>query len=209
MIMTKGVSEQGGVVDQNFTLKQIVKKAWKKKFKVYMGCMELEKPNDRANREALWQGLRMYDVDGKLLNDIKDMYVNSLPCVRVKGGGSECFRIDSGMRKRCIMSSWLFNLYMDAVMKEVKMGMGEEKLDFRRLPGLLYPDDLVLCGESKEYLRAMVRCFVGVFRRRGLDVNTGKSKVMVLDGEETLDFEVFADRIRLEHVFWTNQVQMR
>ena len=30
------------------------------------------------------------------------------------------------------------------------------------LPGLLYADDLVLCGESEEDLRAMVGSFVGV-----------------------------------------------
>ena len=30
------------------------------------------------------------------------------------------------------------------------------------LPGLLYTDDLVLCGESEEDLRAMVGSFVGV-----------------------------------------------
>ena len=46
-----------------------------------------------------------------------------------------------------IMSSWCFNVYMDAVMK-VKMGMGR-RVEWR-LPGLLYANDLVLCGESKE-----------------------------------------------------------
>ena len=29
---------------------------------------------------------------GKLLNGIKSLYVNSLACVRVKGGESECLR---------------------------------------------------------------------------------------------------------------------
>ena len=33
----------------------------------------------------------------KLLNGIKSMYTNSLVRVRVKGGESECFRIDSGV----------------------------------------------------------------------------------------------------------------
>ena len=36
--------------------------------------------------EALRQVLRMHDVHGKLLNGIKSMYVDSLACVRVKGG---------------------------------------------------------------------------------------------------------------------------
>ena len=51
-----------------------------------------------------------------------------------------------------------------------------------RLPGLLYADDLVLCSESEEDLRAMVGHFVEVFRRRGLKANAGKSKVMLLVG---------------------------
>ena len=35
-----------------------------------------------------------------------------------------------------------------------------------RLPGLLYADDFVICGESEEDLRAMVGRFVEVGRRR-------------------------------------------
>ena len=58
-----------------------------------------------TNRKALWQVLRMYGVGGKLLNGIKSMYVDSLDCVRVKRGESVRFRIDSGVRQGCIMSS--------------------------------------------------------------------------------------------------------
>ncbi|MCQ7056811.1 hypothetical protein, partial [Clostridioides difficile] len=70
---------------------------------------------------------------------------------------------------------------------EVKMGLGRTGLRLLkegrewRLPGFLYADDLVLCGESEEDLMAMVPCFVGACRR-GLKVNAGKSKVMVLNG---------------------------
>ena len=67
------------------------------------------------------------------------------------------------------------------------------------MPGLLYADDLVLCGEFEEDLRAMVGRFE-VCMRRGLKVNAGKSKVMVLNGEEGLECEVHIDGIRLEHV---------
>ena len=43
--------------------------------------------------EALWQVLKMYDVGGKLLSNIKSMYVDSSECVRVKGGEIDQFRI--------------------------------------------------------------------------------------------------------------------
>ena len=66
------------------------------------------------------------------------------------------------MRQVCIMSHWLFNLYMNEV---VKMGMGRRGVSFIedgrkwRLPGLLYADDLVLFGESEEGLSFMVGWF--------------------------------------------------
>ena len=48
------------------------------------------------------------------MNGTKSMYVDS----------SACVRIDSGVRPGCIMFPWLFNVYKDAVIKEVKIGMG-------------------------------------------------------------------------------------
>ena len=63
-------------------------------------------------------------MGAKLLNGIRSMYVNSLTYVKVKKSKSECFRINSGVRQGCIMSPWLFNVYMDTVIKKVKIGLG-------------------------------------------------------------------------------------
>ena len=73
--------------------------------------MDLEKAYDRINRETLWQVLVMYDVGGKLFNDIKSTNVNSLASVRVKGGENECFRIDSGLRQG-VSCPFLFSMYI-------------------------------------------------------------------------------------------------
>ena len=40
-----------------------------------------------------------------------------------KGGECGWLRKDSGVRQLYIMSPWLFNVFMDLVMKEVKMRM--------------------------------------------------------------------------------------
>ena len=87
--------------------------------------------------------------------------------------------------------------------ERVKMGMGRCGVIFLeegRLPGLLYADDLVLCGESEEDLRTMVGWFVEVCIRKGVKVNGGRSKVMALNGEERLECDVYVDGIRLEHL---------
>ena len=54
----------------------------------------------------------------------------------------------------------------------------------------MYADDLVMFGESGQDLRAIVGCFIEVYRRRGLEVNAGESKVLLLRGEEGLVCEV-------------------
>ena len=72
-------------------------------------------------RKALWQVLRMYDVGGKLLNGIKNMYVTL--CKSKRGGESKCFRIEGGVGQGCIMFPWLLNEYMEKVIKEIKLEM--------------------------------------------------------------------------------------
>ena len=117
------------------------------------------------------------------------------------------------------MFLWLFNVYMDTVMKELKMGMGRMVLRFQeegrewRLPCLLYADELVLCSESEEDLREMEGHFFEVCKR-SMKVNTGKSKMMVLGGEEGLESKVCIDKSMSQNlntwdVFWMNHIQMR
>ena len=90
---------------------------------------------------------------GKLLGGIMSMYVDSSVCLRVKWGESERFRIDSEVRQGCIMSSWLFNVYMDAVMKEVKMWMGRN--------GVRYLEEGR--GESGDYLASCMQMTCSVW----------------------------------------------
>ena len=46
----------------------------------------------------------------------------------------------------------------------------------------------------------MVGRFAEVCRRRGLKVNAGKSNVMMLNGDEGWECDVYVDGIRLEHI---------
>ena len=103
------------------------------------------------------------------------------------------------MRQVCIMSRWLFNVYMATLMNELKWGWGGGELNFTRreesgdyvyVYERVYADELVLCGDSEKDLRAIVGRFILACRRRGLKVNAGKSKAMLLGGEEGLECKV-------------------
>ena len=63
--------------------------------------------------------MKLNNIWGKQLNAC--MHVNSLSYNKGKRDESKCFGIDCIVRKGCIMCPWFFNVYINPVMKEVKM----------------------------------------------------------------------------------------
>ncbi len=59
-----------------------------------------------------------------------------------------------GLRQGCVMSPWLFNIYMDGVMRKVKGKVGEVRVrmyyEERKwvLNSVLFADDTVLIAEN-------------------------------------------------------------
>ena len=86
---------------------------------VYFAFLDLEKAYDRVDRDAMWNVLRLYGIGGRLLRGVKSLYVGSKACVRVGNEVSEWFPVRVGLRQGCVMSPWLFNLYIDGVAREV------------------------------------------------------------------------------------------
>ena len=94
------------------------------------------------------------------------------------------------------MSPWLFNVYMDAVMKKVKIGMGRRGDCLASFIKVIWFCMVSWRKTYRQWRDVSLRCVGG----KGLKVNAGKSKVMVLGGEKGLKCDVCKDRMRLEHV---------
>ena len=84
--------------------------------------MDLEQAYDTIGRHGMFQMLRVYGVGGKLLKAEQSFYMHSRACVRVGNDVSEWFPVIFGLRQCCVMSPWLFNVYMDGVIQEVMIG---------------------------------------------------------------------------------------
>ena len=72
--------------------------------------------------------LRVYGVGEKLLNAVQSFYVDRAG-VRVGNDVSEWFPVNVGLRQGCVMSTWLFNVYMDGVVREVNVRVLEKGLE--------------------------------------------------------------------------------
>ena len=67
----------------------------------------------------------------KLLTAVQCFYIDSTACVRMGNDMSEWFPVNIGLNQGCVMSSWLFSVYMDGVVREVNvrvLGKGLELL---------------------------------------------------------------------------------
>ena len=180
-----GFKRGRGCVDQVFVVRQVGEKHLAKGKDVFSAYMDLEKAYDNVDREGLWQVLRLYGIGGRLLNAVKSFYVESRACVRVGNSESDWFDVKVGLRQGCVMSPWLFNMYIDGVMREMNARVGEVGVEMVggngeewKLNQLLFADDTALVAESEEALQRLVGEFDRVCSRRKLRVNVGKSKVM-------------------------------
>ena len=75
--------------------------------------------------KSVWSWRKIVESSAKFFN------VDSRACVRVGNDVSEWFRVNVGLRQGCVMSPWLFNVYMDCVVREVNvrvLGKGLEPL---------------------------------------------------------------------------------
>ena len=69
-----------------------------------------------------------------------------------------------------MLSPLLFIIVLDVLSREAREGLPWE---------VLYADDLVLMAESEQELIVKMRAWCTALERKGLKVNSGKSKVMV------------------------------
>ena len=140
---------------------------------MYFAFLDLQKAHDRVDRDAMWYILRLYGIGGRLLRGVKSLYAGSKACVRVGNEVSEWFPVRVGLRLGCVMSLWLFNLYIDGVVREVNprvLGRGLKLVGRNdnewELNQLLFADDTVVVADSERKLCHLVTKFGMVCERR-------------------------------------------
>ena len=80
-----------------------------------------------------------------LVRAVQTMYMECDARVKVGEKHSEWFTVDQDTRQGCSLSPWLFNVFVDTIVKEAKGLCG--KSDIRDENVLLFADDMVLIAD--------------------------------------------------------------
>ena len=118
-----GFRQRRGCMDQVFAERQVCEKCLANGKDVFCAYMDLEKAYNTIDRHGMWQMLRVYGVGGKLLKAVQSFYIDSRACVRMGNDVSEWFPVNVGLRQGCVLFPWLFNAYMDGVVREMNVGV--------------------------------------------------------------------------------------
>ena len=97
---------------------------------------------------------------------IVESRLDSRACVHIGMDVSEWFPVYVGLRQGCVMSPWLFNVYMDGVVREVNARVFGKVLELLsvndgrfEINQLLFADDTALVADSEQKLCRLVTVF--------------------------------------------------
>ena len=83
---------------------------------------------------------------------LRNLYAGQEATVRTEHGTTDWFQITKGVRQGCILSSCLFNLYAEYIMRNAGLHEAQARIKIARgsINDLRYADDTTLMAESEE-----------------------------------------------------------
>ena len=89
----------------------------------------------------------------------------------------DCFKIGKRVRQGYILSSCLFNLYAEYIMRNVGLEETQAgiKIDGRNLNNLRYADDTTLMAENREELKSLLMREKEASEKAGLKLSIQKN----------------------------------
>ena len=89
---------------------------------------------------------------------LRNLYAGQEATVRTRHGTTDWFQIGKGVRQGCILSTWLFNLYAEFIMRNAGLDEAQTgiKIARRNINNLRYADDTTLMAESEEELKSLL-----------------------------------------------------
>ena len=103
--------------------------------------------------------------------------------VRTAHGTMDWFQIGKGVRRGCILSPCLFNLYAEYIMRNAGLDEAQAviKIARRNISNLREADDTTLMAESEEERKSLLMKVKEETEKVGLKLNIQKTKIMASD----------------------------
>ena len=194
-------SEQAGfrknhsTVDHIFVLYALTEIYVKKeKKKLFCAFVDYSKAFDTISRVHLWSKLISHNINGRILNVIRNMYSSAKSFIRNNNVYGQLFNCNIGVRQGENLSPLLFSLYLNDLQEFLskayeglnvaselieRFNQTDDTVLYLKLFALLYADDTIIMAESSHELQAALNGLNHYCNIWKLKVNVSKTKVVI------------------------------
>ena len=123
-----------------------------------------------------WKILKEMGIPDHLTCLLRNLYVGQEATVRTGHGTTDWFQIGKGIHQGCILSSCLFNLYAEYILRNAGLEEAQIKIARRNINNLRYADDTTLTAESEEVLKSLLMKVKEESEKFGLKLNIQKTR---------------------------------
>ena len=135
------------------------------------------------DHNKLWKILTEIGIPDHLTCLLRNLYAGQEAIVRTGHGTTDCFQIGKGVRQGCTLSSCLFNLYAEYIMRNAALEEAQAgiKIARRNIKNVRYADDTTLMVETEEEQKSLLIKVKEESEKVGLKLNIQKTKTMASD----------------------------
>ena len=175
-----GFRKGRGIRDQIANIHWIIKKAREFQKNIYFCLIDYAKAFGCVDHKKLWKILKEMDIPDHLTCLLRNLYAGKEAIVRTGHGTTDWFQIGEGVCQGCILSSCLFNLYAEYIMRNAGLEEAQAgiKIARRNIDNLRYADDTTLMAESEEEIKSLLMKVKEESEKVGLNLNIQKMKIM-------------------------------
>ena len=147
-----GFRKGRGTRDQIANIHWIMEKARKFQKNIYSCFIDYAKAFDCVDHNQLWKILKEMGIPDHLTCLLRNLYADQEATVRTGHGTTDWFQIGKGVCRGYILSSCLFNFYIEYIMRNAELDETQAgiKIARRNINNLRYADSTILMAESEE-----------------------------------------------------------
>ena len=125
---------------------------------IYFCFIGYAKAFDCVDHNKLWKILKEMGIPDHLTGLLRNLYAGQEATVRTGHGTTDWFQIGKGVHQGWLLSSSLFNLYAEYIMRNAGLNEAQAGIKFarRNSSNLRYTDDTNLTAESEEELKSLL-----------------------------------------------------
>ena len=140
---------------------------------IYFCFINYAKAFDCVDHNKLWKILKEIGIPHHLTCLLRNLYTGQEATVRTGHGTTDWFQIGKGVCQGCILSSYLFSLHAEYIMRNAGLEEAQAgiRIARRNINNLRYADDTTLMAESEELLKSLLMKVKEESEKVGLKLN--------------------------------------